>query len=259
MNQSAAAKKIADETPPPNGLTRPQNVTEAIARVMADLPAIGKTGQAAASQGGYAYRGIEAITSEAQSLFGKYGVVFVPQVRAFDIKDIVVAGKPWTDTILTVEYTVYGPNHGALHLKGIGDEKMELTSSVEDFIVVGPLIAIGRDNSDKGANKAMTQAFKYALLQVLCISDKKDDSDGHNFEADARPAPPDPEIVEAKQGLADVIASVPDDQQTILKSHLRGRFGAAHDMTLEDIAAATAVAAGWPETAETEPAPEALV
>ena len=141
-------------------------VTQAIAKVMTELPAIGKGGKADPSQGGYAYRGIEQITSAAQRLFGAHGVVFVPEVVKTEVKDITVASKPWTDTFLQVVYHVYGPGG--------------------DSIDVGPLFAIGRDNSDKGSNKAMTQAFKQALLQVLCISDSKDDSDGQSHEADER-------------------------------------------------------------------------
>ena len=76
---------------------------------MGDLPAIGKDGKADPKQGGYAYRGIEQITREAQRLFARYGVVFVPRVTGHEIKDITVAEKPWTDTILTIEYTVYRP------------------------------------------------------------------------------------------------------------------------------------------------------
>ena len=56
----------------------PTTVTEAIARVMVELPAIGKKKHPSEDGRGltYAYRGIEEITSEAQGLFAKYGVVF---------------------------------------------------------------------------------------------------------------------------------------------------------------------------------------
>jgi hypothetical protein len=147
-------------------MTDALTVTQAISRVIAALPAIGKDGKADSSQGGYAYRGIEQITQGAQKLFGEHGVIFVPKVVKVEIKDLTVNNKPWTDTCMEVEYTVYGPGG--------------------DSIVVGPLFAIGRDNSDKGANKAMTQAFKQALLQTLCISDAKDDNDGKTNEADSR-------------------------------------------------------------------------
>lgn len=143
------------------------SVSVALAHVMAALPAIGKDSRASQQQGGYAYRGIEAITAHCQPLFALHGIVFVPRVTSWEIRDIVVGGKPWTDTVAAVEYDVYGP--------------------AGDHITVGPVLAIGRDNSDKGANKALTQAFKYALLQTLCISDSKDDGDGQTHEADARP------------------------------------------------------------------------
>lgn len=141
-------------------MTAPANVVEALAAVMADLPAIGKDQRASPQQGGYAYRGIEQVTMHVQPLLAKHKVVLVPRVVEHEIVEVVVNGKPWTDTRLLIEYTIYGPG-------GVSDT------------IAGPRIyAIGRDNSDKGSNKAMTQAYKYALLQLLCVSDSADDADG---------------------------------------------------------------------------------
>lgn len=158
-------------TPPEPDPGMPYNVIGALAAVMREAPSIGKDSK---SPQGYNYRGIEAITAGIQPLLGKYGVVFVPRVIARTCIDIMVNSKPWTEEQLTVEYTVYGPR------------------GVNDCITVGPIVALGRDNSDKGTNKAMTQAFKYALLQTLCIGDAKDDADSHKAaESDARhDAPP---------------------------------------------------------------------
>lgn len=149
--------------------TTSTNVVEALSHVMAELPAIGKDERADPRQGGYAYRGIEAITREVQPLLARHGVILAPRVHAHEVIDIVVNDKPWTDTRLLVSYTVYGPG------------------GADDHIEVGPILAIGRDNADKGANKCMTQAFKYALLQLLCVSDSKDDGDSASVEADHRP------------------------------------------------------------------------
>jgi hypothetical protein len=145
----------------------PANIQTALAAVMGELPAIGKERH----QGDgiqYAYRGIEQVTREVQGLFAKHGVVVVPLVDHVDVREIVVNGKPWTDTTLGVTYTLTGPDGSSLTARTVG---------------------IGRDNSDKGANKAMTQAFKYLLLQVLCISDAKDDADGQTHVADGQKAP----------------------------------------------------------------------
>lgn len=142
-----------------------ENVIEAITRVIRDLPGISKTGMASAQQGGYAYRGIEQITQAAAPLFAKHGIVFVPQVKNVEVRELTVNNKPWTDTILTVDYKICGP---------------------AGTMMIATVVGIGRDNSDKGANKALTQAFKYALIQTLCIADSKDDADGTTYEADAR-------------------------------------------------------------------------
>ena len=146
-----------------------QNVVQALARVIRDLPAIGKDGRADPKQGGYAYRGIEQITRAAAPLFARHGVIFTPhRIIGRETVDITVNAKPWTDEKMTVLWRVYGPG------------------GREDFIEV-ETPAIGRDNADKGANKCMSQAFKYALLSTLCISDAKDDNDGSHTERDSLP------------------------------------------------------------------------
>lgn len=145
----------------------PRNVAEAIAALKAELPDLPKDQMAAPGQGGYPYRGIEGITSAVQRLEARLGIVWTPHVVSEpQIVDIVVNGKPWTDTRLMVSYTVrHGPSN------------TELT--------VGPILGIGRDNSDKGGNKALTQAYKYALLQTYTISGARpDEADGVTAEAD---------------------------------------------------------------------------
>lgn len=156
------------------------HVIEALCRVMRDLPSIEKGGTAAPQQGGYRYRGIDQITPHTQELFARHCVLFAPRVVSFELRELMVGGKPWTDVVEEVEYDVYGPG------------------GVEDKIVIGPILAIGRDNSDKGGNKCLTQAMKYALLQAFQVSDPKDDADGTTHEADVRrpepaPAPATPE------------------------------------------------------------------
>jgi hypothetical protein len=163
---------------------------------MTDLPAIGKDNN---SNQGYQYRGIEQITAHAQPLFAKYGIVFVPKVIDRTCKEFEINKRPWTEEQLTVTYDVYGPG------------------GVEDKIVVGPVYGLGRDNSDKGANKALTQAYKYALLQTLCISDAKDDGDQDvAHQADPTPAPVD--LTTYIKGMLSA------DEQTELKAAWRSHF-----------------------------------
>lgn len=141
---------------------RPRNVIEALARCIAEMPAIGKDQQMGAEGGSqsYKYRSIEAISSHASILFGRYGVV--PKVHKTErtVKEFTVrSGGIWTEDYLRVKYRIYGPG-------GTGD-----------YITTGWFHALARDNSDKGTSKAMTQARKQMLLDLLQVGDNKEDPD----------------------------------------------------------------------------------
>lgn len=136
-------------------------VHQALAAVMAELPAIGKTDKQ--SHEGYMFRGIEAVTRHVQPLLAKHGVVIVPDARITEVKPAPAMKDGWQDVIMHVDWTIYGPDGSCVKAATTG---------------------IGRDKSDKGANKAQTQAFKYLLLHLLCIADSKDDADAHTYEHD---------------------------------------------------------------------------
>jgi hypothetical protein len=155
--------------------TMPTNVIAAIARVEAEVGGIEKRKGVNEGGGGglkYKFRGIDAIAQAAQPLLGQYGVVMVPEVETYSVDDITINSKPWTDTTITVLWTIYGPG------------------GVEDKIT-SRTIGKGYDNSDKGINKAMTGAFKNLLLRILCIGDPQDDTDGQTNERDAAAPPPE--------------------------------------------------------------------
>lgn len=139
-----------------------QSVTQALASVMALLPGIGKADR---SPEGYAYRGIEAITKQLQPLLATHGVVISPKSTITNVVPSPAMKDGWQDVYMTVEWTITGPD---------GSQLMAQTCGV------------GRDRSDKGSNKAQTQAYKYLLLHLLCIADGKDDADGQTYEHDRR-------------------------------------------------------------------------
>jgi len=146
-------------------------VQEALTAVMSELPAIGKEGRGPKDQGGYAYRGIEQITREVQPLLAKYGVIIAPKAFVISIQPAPGMKETWTTTVLAVTWYIIGPEGDAIEAQTIG---------------------IGRDSFDKQANKAMSQAFKYLLLDLFCISDAKDDSDGADYSSGIAPPPPAP-------------------------------------------------------------------
>jgi hypothetical protein len=147
----------------------PRHVVESLVRVVRDLPAIGKDEKMAGESGGYKYRGIEQMTAAAQPLFGRHGIIACPRVLESVTTPITKGNKPWVHREMRVEYVLRGVN------------------GPDDFVVMGPFVVEADDNSDKSANKCMTQAFKQMLLQVLMISDRKDDPDEANVGRDAAP------------------------------------------------------------------------
>jgi hypothetical protein len=179
----------------------PGNVVAALARVTAEIGGIEKRRKNDGGGGGvnYAFRGIDAIAAAAQPLFGQYGIVMVPEVVSQDIVDITVANKPWTDTHVEVQWSIYGPG-------GVDDQIVAVTRGW------------GRDNSDKGANKAMTQAFKNLLLRVLCIGDPADDTDGDTHEAQYGPPPTQPTV----EAIATYDRMRTIDPESPLRAVLRG-------------------------------------
>ena len=126
--------------------------------VMGDLPGIEKSKHAGGVT--YAYRGIEEITAELKPLLVKHGVVITPFATLVSVVPLPEKGSNnnWTRTTIQVNYEISGDD-------------------TEETIVAGTL-GVGDDNADKGVNKAMTQAFKYLLLQTFCIADPSDDGDG---------------------------------------------------------------------------------
>jgi hypothetical protein len=144
-------------------------VCEALPKVMAELPNIGKD---AKSPEGYMYRGIEAVTRHLQPLFAKHGLFVVPDGRITGVVPSPAMKDGWQDVYMTVAWTVVASDGSSLVARTNG---------------------IGRDRTDKGANKAQTQAFKYLLIHVLCIADGKDDTDSLTYEdgraADLIPTP----------------------------------------------------------------------
>lgn len=150
------------------------DVVEALSRVMAELGGIEKLdadqrrrmGMKVPEKGvAYAYRGIDQITSAIQPLLAKHGVVIVPAVTDCTTTDRPNYGSNggWTDTFITVNWHICGPNNS----------RIEACTS-----------GWGLDNSDKGVNKATTQAFKNLLLKMFCVGDPSDDTDGEPASTD---------------------------------------------------------------------------
>lgn len=175
------------------------NVQQRIAAIIGELPAVEKkdSGQGVP----YKFRGIETLIGHLSNLLAKHGVIIVPSSTLVSIGEVAGRdGKPmggWTDAVLAVDWKVYGPDGDFIEARTYG---------------------IGRDNSDKGTNKAQTQAYKYLLMELFAIGDKEDDGDGI--------APPAPAAVDRPRSETPPPASVPAAQARTSAAAARGRAAA---------------------------------
>lgn len=206
-------------------------VVEALCKVMAALPNIGKDDK---SPEGYSYRGIEAITRHAQPLFAKHGVLTIPQAEVLATVDSKAMKEGWQDIIMRVEWTLV---------------------ATDGSTITAVTNGIGRDRTDKGANKAQQQAYKYLLLHVLCIADGKDDADGLTYEHDRRPdtqASTSEQVAEFHEALN----RLGDEQKAALKAWFaRHRIPKVEKATAEQASKAIVKAR---ELLSTAPAPEVV-
>jgi hypothetical protein len=154
---------VARPTPPPN-------VHQAMAEAMAQVRAVGKWG--VNKDQGYSFRSIDHFMSALSPAMAAAGVHIAPAVlqRLTDDTHETRGGAimRWVD--VEMRFTFYGP---------AGDSF--------DVVTWGE----ARDAADKATNKAMTGAFKYAIMQAFMVpTEDLDDQDRTTPEDSHRQQPP---------------------------------------------------------------------
>lgn len=147
-------------------------IFEAINKVMSEIGSIGKDRKN--QMQGYSFRGIDDVYNAVQPALVKHGVFILPEV--IDQKREERTNTKGT----TLLYTILTVRHRFCALDG---------SSVA-CVTVGEAM----DSGDKSANKAMSAAMKYAVIETFCIPTEGDnDTENHSHEvkpkAAAKPAP----------------------------------------------------------------------
>ncbi len=137
-------------------------IYEAIANVMNDVGAVEKNQQTKMGNR-YKYRGIDDVMNALNPAMVKHKVFVVPEVLETTREDRKTAkGYELIYTILKVRYTFYA-----------------VDGSSVSAIVIGEAM----DSGDKSANKAMSNAFKYACFQTFCIpTEEMHDPDSTVYE-----------------------------------------------------------------------------
>lgn len=174
----------------------------ALAAAKKAIMAVGKTGRN--TQQNYNFRGIDDVVNAAAPELDKQGVITAPMLQKIDYTTVEVGQKrtPMAHVRVEVLYRFHGP---------AGDHL--------DVIVPGESM----DSGDKATAKAMSVAYRIALLQALNLPTSDPDPDTQSYErspAQARQeeAAPgnvaDEALVEAWGAKIDSITT-PDDGVTV--------------------------------------------
>lgn len=175
---------------------RPGDIYRLMGAVLADMGAVGKDRQVPQAAGGYRFRGIDDFLNAVHGVFAKHGVFVVPEVLHINREDRVAkGGAALIYTMLTVRHRFYAPDGSWIEGTSVGE---------------------GMDGGDKSANKAMSAALKYMLIEAFAVPTedgmKDSEDDDHEVQPGTRRTPKHPahdgeitvEVLEAeadKRGL----------------------------------------------------------
>lgn len=139
-------------------------ITQALAEVMADVTHVGKSDRNDFHK--FLYRGIDRVINEVGPALRKHRVVVLPALLDLSSRDVQTdKGKTSREVTVTVSYTFHGPAGDCL-------------------VCVVPGEA--QDTGDKAVSKAMSVAYRTALLQALTIPTEQADPDSHSYTREDR-------------------------------------------------------------------------
>lgn len=146
-------------------MTETPTIQAALVAVMNDVGAVAKRDRN--TQSNYSFRGIDAVINAVSPAFRRHGVVALPKVldHAFGTIEVGQKRTPMSHVTMTVEYTFHGPAGDTLTTTVMG----------EAF-----------DSGDKAVPKAMSVAFRTALLQALALPTDDPEPDAETYERTSR-------------------------------------------------------------------------
>lgn len=143
-------------------------IVKLLSQVMADVGGVGKSEKN--SHQGFNFRGIDTVVNAVSPAFKKYGIVVVPEVKDSFHQMVEVGSKRTMQSHvrLIVAYTFYAPDMSS---------------------ITATVAAESMDSGDKATAKAMSVAFRIALLQALSLPTDEPDPDSYSYElSEAQPS-----------------------------------------------------------------------
>jgi len=140
-------------------------IYQAISAIMAEVPSIGKNRKN--TQQGYTFRGIDDMYNALNDILAKHKVFATSEVLHHEREERQTkSGSTLIYSILTVKFNFYTEDGSNVSMTMIGE---------------------GMDSGDKASNKAMSTAYKYAMMQLFCIP-TDDAKDTENESHDVLPS-----------------------------------------------------------------------
>jgi len=136
-------------------------IAQALSEIMKAVGGIAKKDRNQAQ--GFNFRGIDSVVNAVSPALQKFGVVVVPSVEEYDYQTVEI-GKNRTamgHVRVKVTYTFIGANGDAIKATVVGE---------------------AMDSGDKATAKAMSVAFRTALLQSLSLPTDEVDPDATSYE-----------------------------------------------------------------------------
>ena len=160
-------------------------VYAAINAVQAELCVEGISKSRKNDQQGYSFRGIDDMFNVISPLMAKHGLCILPSVMTRDVQERISGnGKALFYVTIEAEFDFVAVLDGSLHIVRTFGEAM--------------------DSGDKATNKAMSAAYKYAVMQAFAIPTQGDnDADSTTHEVSSlTPALAHGAITSAGKGMA---------------------------------------------------------
>lgn len=126
-------------------------IYKALTGIIGEVNAIGKNSKN--QQQGFMFRGIDDVMNELHDLFGMYKVVIVPEVVDYNVSEKT-----------TAKGTIMYVTRSTIKFHFVAEDGSE---------VVTTNVGEAMDSADKGMNKTMSCALKYALMQMFLIPTKE--------------------------------------------------------------------------------------
>jgi hypothetical protein len=169
-------------------------IAQALSEVMKAVGAIAKKDKNTAQ--GFNFRGIDSVVNAVSPALQKFGVVVVPSVEEYDYQTVEI-GRNRTamgHVRVKVTYTFIGVNGDTIKATVVGE---------------------AMDSGDKATAKAMSVAFRTALLQSLSLPTDEVDPDAHSYERSSADDVLAPEALIAKINQSTTIESLSEVGQYI--------------------------------------------